>query len=140
MISRVSQTLLSYFNLMTISIEDSNFEHFLLYLMPNTMMKIFTCILSLYLLMLTALPCIDTPKINTLPVSELSQTPVTNQESNSDQCSPFCVCDCCISPVIYQDCTIQINFFSHSQNHLFAFTPSPVYSLHFSIWQPPKLS
>ena len=111
-----------------------------LYLSLITRMKLFSCILSLYLLMLTAFPCIDSPKDNSMPDTELSQTPLADHQSNSELCSPFCVCDCCISPIIYQDCTIQINFFSHSQNHLFTFIPLPVHSLHLSIWQPPKLS
>jgi len=46
------------------------------------------------ILTLTAIPCIDEPQDNTLQKVELSGT-TNNLPGDTDQCSPFCTCQCC---------------------------------------------
>ncbi len=102
-------------------------------------MKIFALILSFYILALTALPCIDLPEDNNLHGSELGQLPVNQHTNESDECSPFCSCSCCVTPIIYQNCSIEFKCYSFSANHyaesklVTILSPSP------SIWQPPKV-
>jgi hypothetical protein len=59
-------------------------------------MKKIVYILSILVLFLTAIPCIDKPKDNILQKSEISQsTNNNNHHSDTDHCSPFCTCQCC---------------------------------------------
>lgn len=58
-------------------------------------MKLFAYILSFVVLALTAIPCVDVPNDNTLQKSEISQNTSNNHQSNTDHCSPFCICQCC---------------------------------------------
>ncbi|WP_147271957.1 DUF6660 family protein [Marinilabilia salmonicolor] len=101
-------------------------------------MKYLAVILSMYVMVLTAIPCNDVHAANTNSVSlELSeQSP--NQTNDVDLCSPFCFCHCC------QTLSFP-SFFSISFINLVVITldiklkepaiSSPV----ASIWQPPKI-
>ncbi len=102
-------------------------------------MKFFTVILSLYILALTAVPCIDVHGIDTSNKSEEFQKTSTDRSSGIDHCSPFCTCDCCVSPVLYQDFNLHFNSFSLDQNHFTQYFTDYVSSIFTSIWQPPKL-
>lgn len=104
-------------------------------------MKNIAIILSLYLLTLIALPCIDVQKDIAKHQVELSQQ---NQDehhhSDADHCSPFCTCNCCATSLIIQEYIVQSNSFSYHEKQYF-----PVSSFSFSdplasIWQPPKIS
>ena len=102
-------------------------------------MKIFAFILSLYILVLTAIPCIDETQDNTLHKIELSQNTTGNHQNDTDHCSPFCVCYCCISPIIYQAYTIRFNCFSFTQKHYPGYKTIYISSFYSSVWQPPEL-
>lgn len=103
-------------------------------------MKLFACMLSFYIIALTAIPCIDVPIDHASQKVELSQNATDNHHDNTGHCSPFCACYCCVSPIINQQHIIQFNSFSFSEKHLPGHTPAYV-SLPFSaIWQPPKIS
>jgi hypothetical protein len=103
-------------------------------------MKIFACILSLYILALTAIPCVDHPEDHTLQKIEITQSATGNHQHEGDQCSPFCTCDCCVSPIIHQDFIVRLDSFSFL---LGCFTPeyaSAFVSCYSGfIWQPPQL-
>ena len=59
-------------------------------------MKLFAYILSFVVLALTAIPCVDVPKDNSVQKTELSNTTSdNNHQSDTDHCSPFCTCQCC---------------------------------------------
>lgn len=59
-------------------------------------MKLFAYILSFIILALSANPCVDKLKDNTLQKLEISSTTNhTNPQSEADLCSPFCICQCC---------------------------------------------
>jgi len=73
-------------------------------------MKIFACILSIYVLALTAIPCIDLQYNNDMHKTELAQKSTSGQ-NDIDYCSPFCTCSCCASPIIYQGYSIHFNCF-----------------------------
>ena len=103
-------------------------------------MKTFAFILSFYVLVLTAIPCIDVPVDNTMQKSELKQGIPTNQQNDIDLCSPFCTCYCCSSPICNQVYTIQISCFPFIQGNYSYFSTTQVLSPIYSIWQPPKLS
>lgn len=102
-------------------------------------MKFFVYILSLYILVLIAIPCIDKPVDNTVQKIELSHND-NNHQSNSDHCSPFCSCDCCVTPVIQLDISICLDCFDYTYREYSEFSVSYTFSLFAYIWQPPKLS
>jgi hypothetical protein len=103
-------------------------------------MKLFASILSLYILFLTTIPCVDAQADNALQKNEISQNTSDNQQNDADCCSPFCSCDCCTSPVLYQDFIIYLNYSTIPQKFKIDYLSSYVSSLFTSIWQPPKIS
>ena len=102
-------------------------------------MKYFAFILSVYVLVLTAIPCVDVPKDDNLHKIELSNTTSDHHEHDTDLCSPFCTCDCCDSPII-NNSTIHFTCTPIAQKILTEYNNSFVSSLFATIWQPPKLS
>jgi hypothetical protein len=113
--------------------------NYLLYL--QTIMKNFAFILSVYIMVLTAIPCVDKPENEPLHKSEITQKSSDNHHhSDSDHCSPFCTCNCCACPVIQQELAInfesipfQLETFSSDLTNLFISRPNE------AIWQPPKI-
>jgi len=104
-------------------------------------MKFISIILSFYMLMLTAIPCIDAHADTVFHKTELAQEKQDNHHhSDSDKCSPFCTCNCCATSVIFEVYLVQLDCFPFSQKKYF-----PVSSGFFSdplasIWQPPKIA
>ncbi|MFZ6037577.1 MAG: DUF6660 family protein [Bacteroidota bacterium] len=100
-------------------------------------MKYLAVILSMYVMVLTAIPCNDVHAANTNSVSlELSeQSP--NQTNDVDLCSPFCFCHCCQTlsfPSFFNGLLSNVEVVALN----ITFKESR-FSNHFSsIWQPPK--
>jgi hypothetical protein len=64
-----------------------------------------------------------------------------HQHNAGDQCSPFCTCSCCASPVIYQDFNVQFESFSFIEKSISTEYTSAIFSCHLSsIWQPPQIA
>jgi len=91
---------------------------------------------------LTAIPCIDQPEDHAAQKMEITQSQGDDQHhEDGDNCSPLCTCNCCASPVIQQDFSIQFDSFSFLQECLSPEYPSAFVSCYSgSIWQPPQLS
>lgn len=102
-------------------------------------MKILTFILSFYVLVLTAIPCVDVPKDNSVNKYELANTSSDHHENDTDLCSPFCTCVCCVSPIL-NNSTIQFTYAFIAQKLIVENNNSFVSSLFITIWQPPKLN
>jgi hypothetical protein len=101
-------------------------------------MKIFVYILSAYILWLIATPCIDEPDNGQMNLTEQSHNSHNDHQKGSNHCSPFCSCDCCLSPSVYQETIIhfsasflKIKIFTAPLPNYFSISPS-------SVWQPPK--
>jgi hypothetical protein len=103
-------------------------------------MKIFACILSLYVVALTAIPCIDATEDMMLQHTDQTHQTTNEHQNDTGHCSPFCTCYCCASPIIYQACTAYISGILLSQKHHAGYSTACVSSLPDTIWQPPKLS
>jgi hypothetical protein len=104
-------------------------------------MKFIATILAIYILALVAVPCVDQPEDRIVQKMQITQNPADNHQNDCDQCSPFCTCDCCVSPIIWQNLIVSLDSFS-----ILLGCFSPEYSSAFvscysgSIWQPPQLS
>jgi len=102
-------------------------------------MKFFTAILSLYILILTVIPCVDMVKDNAVQKIEFSTDTAQNLPVDIDQCSPFCTCNCCVTPIVMQTYIIQFTCFYYTQNRPSEYTSHYHSSMGSSIWQPPQL-
>lgn len=109
------------------------------------MKSVFSLLMSVYVLLLSVLPCTDVG----LPIRDSNQpTQVTADHHThdtdrpvGDQCSPFCSCTCC-GTVGVQSPVFAFDFaepqpVAHSVPTL---TPAFLPSVALSTWQPPQLS
>lgn len=103
-------------------------------------MKIFVFIFSVYILFLTAVPCIDKPEDHTLVKSEISPLTKNPTHQDCDHCSPFCTCNCCSSPKIQQDIILVFNSFELVTEYSAVYLPGVSASPSTRIWQPPQFS
>lgn len=106
------------------------------------MMRLVACILSFYIVVLTAIPCIDRPGDNHLQKTEIGDNANnSHQHSDGDQCSPFCTCNCCATPVIQQESIIQFDSTTLFQEYTVSEYISVFTSDYLSsIWQPPQIA
>ncbi len=104
-------------------------------------MKIFAFIMAVLLLVLSCVPCADGAygindhKANTT----LSQSQNQQEDSHTDDCSPFCACNCCAGFAIisYASQVVTLHFSAIEKNpvHL----PVCISEISLPIWQPPQL-
>jgi hypothetical protein len=108
---------------------------------PKLAMKVLALILSLYILALTTVPCVDGLSCNPSCNVELSTGgDLNNHHQESDHCSPFCTCSCCATHVIMQEYFVQQAVYSYSVKQEEGYTRTFESNVFISIWQPPKLS
>ena len=103
-------------------------------------MKFFVHILSLYILVLTAIPCIDKPEDHSLQKSVISSKTAESYHHEIDHCSPFCTCNCCSSSKIQQQIVIEFNCAEFLLACCSEQSPSSVSAPPDTVWQPPRLS
>ena len=104
-------------------------------------MKFISIILSFYVLMLTAIPCIDAPVHDCMNKTDASQgNQHSHHQNDSDRCSPFCTCNCCATSVIFQDVQVQLSCFSFIEIQYFPLSTGFFSDSLASIWQPPKIA
>ena len=103
-------------------------------------MKHLTYILSLYILVLTVIPCIDVHQVGTLQKIEQAGTASNNHSAEKDHCSPFCTCQCCASPIVFNAFAVDFKRFEYSQKYHSEYASDSISSPSASIWQPPKIS
>jgi hypothetical protein len=109
------------------------------FIFASRQMKIAASILSFYILILTAIPCVDVHHNILLSKAELTQSKTDHQHNDFDRCSPFCTCDCCTSRVIQKDNVIQYNCCSLACKCIVGYSSTYVFSTHTTIWHPPKI-
>ncbi len=110
----------------------------LCYLCP---MKVFVTILSIYILYLISLPCIDSAyPSDDLTVLCTHQQNQKNDDNHHDACSPFCICSCCSLIVIVFDIQFVSKPYIKSQPLFFPPSEDSISNLFYAVWVPPKLS
>jgi hypothetical protein len=106
-------------------------------------MKWFNYILSLYLLVLSCIPCADEKPVHSFSASSFinAQTESEHPVHTDDACSPLCICTCCSGFTIQTNALTSIQTFPVAfQNKLPFYKQAHCQDLAYSIWQPPKLS
>jgi len=102
-------------------------------------MKFLAFLLSFYILVLNVIPCVDVPKDNTRQTISLSKSSNENHQQDIDHCSPFCTCDCCATPFVFNEYIIHFDCFLNFQKIQSEFSYSYHSSTYADIWQPPKI-
>jgi len=101
-------------------------------------MRIIATILSIYILVLTNMPCSDMHHLDNNSISYKIEKQDNNHSNEIDLCSPFCFCSCCQTVSI-------TSFFSFSQLNLFSINILSFYIeqnysfLAIKFWRPPKI-
>jgi len=103
-------------------------------------MKFIAAILSIYILVLVAFPCADKSECNVMHKTELSQQATASTVPAMDECSPFCVCNCCVSIVLVQIFSVSFESLFYTHYRFPEFKPSFSFAGFSSIWQPPQLN
>jgi hypothetical protein len=102
-----------------------------------------TLIFSFYILALSCMPCSDKDDCNYMSAdqSTFATTDHSDHDSDTENCSPFCMCACCGQSCIFThfQADFGLNFPTVAQKvSVYKATFSSEVS--FSIWQPPKIS
>ena len=86
------------------------------------------------------MPCVDVPLDNNLHKIGSSGQTSQNHPGDTDHCTPFCPCDCCVTPVIQEESSIQLNCLDFTHREYSEYSTSYKSTLFAFIWQPPILS
>ena len=104
-------------------------------------MRLIVTILSIYILVLTAIPCSHVALGHSVCKMEQSNGTTDHHESESgiDHCCPFCPCNCCATPVVTSDAIMQFTFVKFCQHNYSEYFTTFTTSFFATIWQPPQL-
>ncbi|HVD97251.1 MAG TPA: DUF6660 family protein [Cytophagaceae bacterium] len=102
-------------------------------------MRLFAFVLSLFILVLSTVPCSDDHE-QAQPSTGLSDN---HSDHEQDSCTPFCSCSCCgiggivLSTPVFSVTLHTVQTSSPSSSH---YSFDFISSYFYSFWQPPKLS
>ncbi|RAJ79248.1 hypothetical protein CLV59_106309 [Chitinophaga dinghuensis] len=103
-------------------------------------MRLFIFIFSIYILVLSCIPCTDAEGAanNLIKTEQLTSSNPDHLSPQPDFCSPLCICNCCNVHVVPVTTTFPA-VFHPLEEYIF---PNMITSLHPSaaaaIWQPPR--
>jgi len=109
--------------------------------LPLPLVKIIAFIFSLYILLLSGMPCTDAQDCNLPTTTQVSTTQNHgNHQHESEHCPPLCHCSCCSVAVskmpllaftyVKPTFVVKENFSFYKSHHLTGFLEA--------VWQPPK--
>lgn len=104
-------------------------------------MRYFTFTLSLYILVLSLVPCGDINDCNNPENIITVNFDHNGHKHESESCSPFCICSCCGTSILNL-----IEFIEYRQitqgysQKISTFIPTFIPAVYLKIWQPPKIS
>ncbi len=105
-------------------------------------MKTFAITLSLYILVLSFVPCGDGRECNEIEEVKISASSDHDHHKHDEEnCTPFCICSCCGTSMI--SLNIPEILSEIEQVYVIDFPvyiESPLSVTYFHIWQPPKIS
>ena len=109
--------------------------------LPLPLVKIIAFIFSLYILLLSGMPCTDAQDCNLPTTTQVSATQShDNHQHETEHCPPLCHCSCCSVAVskmpllaftyVKPTFVVKENFSFYKSHHLTGFLEA--------VWQPPK--
>jgi hypothetical protein len=102
-------------------------------------MKVLTLILTLYILVLIAIPCVDRLFEGTSHTTEHAGSAGHNHENEEDHCSPFCDCNCCGTLVLSIETIVLPEAAAIPAKVVFWYPTKFISEPYRSIWLPPEL-
>jgi len=109
----------------------------LLYLLS---MKWLAVLLSIYVLSLACMPCVDEIDHNCTSQTEQSSNQTSDQNHHqSNACSPFCVCVCCNVTVVVANFVVNTSPIAFQRKSFVPVYENILSNYNHSIWQPPKI-
>ncbi|WP_349318147.1 DUF6660 family protein [Chitinophaga sp. MM2321] len=103
-------------------------------------MKWLVYILSVYIILLSCIPCNDASAAMLLKSTTIENTDTpSGHEAHADYCSPLCICSCC-NTQITTGAVILLNY--SGRQTMIGYPPlplAPLPALSDNIWQPPQL-
>lgn len=115
-------------------------------------MKWFNSILSIYIVILSCLPCTDGMAYNTINDNEVykqstisdthTHTGHSHEDGDEDTCPPFCDCNCCGAQVLTYLPFLVYEFplrFKKIQSKIIFYKSNLSSTFFDSIWQPPQI-
>jgi primosomal protein N' len=109
-------------------------------------MKFFSVIFSLYILVLSCLPCGDADecKVADSENMTISKEKHPEHQQDTEDCSPFCTCACCGSTIVYHfqglvSMTEESPSFFPLRERIVIKNDSFASNFYGNIWQPPKI-
>jgi hypothetical protein len=103
--------------------------------------KVFSFILTAYLLFLHTVPCcaIDNCK-DELTITGQVADHEEEDKNDCGNCSPFFTCTACAGFILSVENTVIKTIPSFCANHYTGYILAPVTDVHFDFWQPPRFS
>jgi hypothetical protein len=106
--------------------------------------KVLTLLFSFCLLALAVMPCSDNDDCkyeHKEKTSNFATTDHSDHDSDTENCSPFCMCACCGQSFSNSFVTFSLSLHSPVSLEKFPiYNTSFVSEVYLSIWQPPKIS
>ena len=108
-------------------------------------MRLLCLLFSLIILVQSGLPCKD--EVIHPVVTQFSNTPTStgldkekkSEQDQKDDCSPFCVCNCCSTSYVQQiHVVVAVPFLNYKLDYPSP-KPSKFTDVSLPVWQPPKL-
>ena len=116
----------------------------LIFILNFTAVKWINLILSIYLVVLSCLPCADTLENETIAhTSEIVSKDNQSHEKGLDLCAPFCSCNCCAvqvlnsAPAVTWIFNVETTLIKKPLSSYHSILTSNFYG---SIWQPPQIA
>jgi hypothetical protein len=102
-------------------------------------MKLFSFLISLYMLLLACMPCNDSRDCSAgEKVSMVLYDQHDDHGDDTEHCTPLCVCACCAAPVVYFQQSLFIKNFAATKTANSYPDPFVFSNKANSIWQPPR--
>ncbi len=102
-------------------------------------MKFLAFIMAVIVLAMSVMPCADGTTAMCKIKTEFKKASHQQDNPNSNVCSPFCQCSCCVGftishfPSSFTSIAVTVN------KQISSFVPSEVIDIPLPVWQPPQL-
>lgn len=103
-------------------------------------MNWFAILLSVFMMVLSCIPCADAAEIETpAPTSIQANPDAENHAPEADLCSPLCICNCCAGFALQTSVQKAITAIFKATTTAPGYRVVALANPSFTIWQPPKL-
>ncbi|MCX6307306.1 MAG: hypothetical protein NTY32_00275 [Bacteroidia bacterium] len=101
-------------------------------------MRLLALLFSMYILLLTSLPCAEMKEVDRAQLAPVSQSSTSHNDCS--ECSPFCTCNCCATPMVCQMDLVIFQVSTIVRKQETTYPKLSVTQRSGDIWQPPQLS